>query len=971
MRKILLGFMIVILLFLSACKPGSGETPFDIPENYLPAIYGADDLEIEVGTEFDPMEGITAYDFEDGDLVDITCTGEVDTETPGVYQLSYRVTDSKGETATADRFITVTTIEIVYPTGFYNYKFADTETRHTFMAAAEKYLMNNMAGGVPLFASGSFKIYSMRLQLPVDEYVTVMGYGTDFGTLTEDDSTILMPDGNPGEVGEYTYRDVISHNVDHYNHWLYDTSIQRTVMAKFQSALYGYRFNDDKTGYEIKPLMARSKPIPQEFTYSEHGKLVSKKWVIEIKDDLEWKFHPDTNANFLSTNPDPLITSLDFVQTYKLALDEQWFRAVSGGGDFTSSSQAIEGVQDYIDGTGDWEDVGIKASGNTIEFEFVNDMSEWNVMYWLSSFEMSPINLELYNYLGMGDPAGPNTYGQYPETTAYHGEFYLDSVVEDEYILLKANDKYSFDKENNYTAYHYEVISDASEIFTMFTEGKLEASGMPSAEVSGYVSHPRIKRIPGATVYRLMINGFKTEEAQRERFPEGTWIPEPILGELDFKMAMFHAVDRDYLATDLLQVRVPTMYYFSNAYLIDAELGVAYRKTEHGQSVGEGLYPETHGYNETEAIKRFNDAIDKLVSEGYYTGGTESDPIIITLQLNNYASSPSWDIACGYLKEQYERLFVSDEHHIKVEIDIHEMSFPALYYEYMLPGEFDLSVGGISGSTLDAASFLDTYSSDNRSGFTTNFGIDTSTADIPVERTNEFGKPYIEMWSFDAISSVLVGEIFIYNGTEAEVPVAKNIEVTPTSFSFEVENMNNEYLKDLTFTLRYYDLSNDQYHDLEDYIDIPIDSDVVTIENLTPFYYGIDEFGDIIYQGDYLVELNFLFRENDREGSNSSPWFEMAEVIDYEESVDGDDYSFSILINEEDYLRTVSTITLYEREDTSSDAFVVSSLNVTETYITNFTTTTLIIGVEATSITKNYLLKIVFDDDTIAYIQFN
>ncbi|MCK7487236.1 MAG: hypothetical protein MZU97_18290 [Bacillus subtilis] len=65
--------------------------------------------------------------------------------------------------------------------------------------------------------------------------------------------------------------------------------------------------------------------------------------------------------------------------------------------------------------------------------------------------------------------------------------------------------------------------------------------------------------------------------------------------------------------------------------------------------------------------------------------------------------------------------------------------FPGIYYNYMMIGEFDISIGGISGSTLDAASFLDVFSSDNRGGFTLNWGIDTSIAEVPVRYTDAGG----------------------------------------------------------------------------------------------------------------------------------------------------------------------------------------------------------------------------------------
>ncbi len=57
---------------------------------------------------FDPLDGVTATDVEDGDLTSkITVDGKVNSNVPGSYTLNYKVTDSDGQTTSADRIITV------------------------------------------------------------------------------------------------------------------------------------------------------------------------------------------------------------------------------------------------------------------------------------------------------------------------------------------------------------------------------------------------------------------------------------------------------------------------------------------------------------------------------------------------------------------------------------------------------------------------------------------------------------------------------------------------------------------------------------------------------------------------------------------------------------------------------------------------------------------------------------------------
>lgn len=76
--------------------------------NAAPTIHAVDRV-LEIGERFDPLEGVTAEDQEDGE---ITLTeknilvNDVDTSKEGAYHVTYRVTDQEG--ASAEKTITVT-----------------------------------------------------------------------------------------------------------------------------------------------------------------------------------------------------------------------------------------------------------------------------------------------------------------------------------------------------------------------------------------------------------------------------------------------------------------------------------------------------------------------------------------------------------------------------------------------------------------------------------------------------------------------------------------------------------------------------------------------------------------------------------------------------------------------------------------------------------------------------------------------
>lgn len=77
-------------------------------QNDAPVIH-AEDLQIESGTDFDPLKDVTAYDTEDGDLtkhIKVT-ENSVDRQKAGTYKVVYEVTDKGGKTTSLTISVTV------------------------------------------------------------------------------------------------------------------------------------------------------------------------------------------------------------------------------------------------------------------------------------------------------------------------------------------------------------------------------------------------------------------------------------------------------------------------------------------------------------------------------------------------------------------------------------------------------------------------------------------------------------------------------------------------------------------------------------------------------------------------------------------------------------------------------------------------------------------------------------------------
>ena len=106
------GATVTIQGMIGLCFSGVRNITFNgmnpIGNNEAPVISGAEDITINLGDTFNPLNGVKALDSEDGDLTSkISINGKVDNTKAGEYTLTYSVSDSKGAVTTVTRVVTV------------------------------------------------------------------------------------------------------------------------------------------------------------------------------------------------------------------------------------------------------------------------------------------------------------------------------------------------------------------------------------------------------------------------------------------------------------------------------------------------------------------------------------------------------------------------------------------------------------------------------------------------------------------------------------------------------------------------------------------------------------------------------------------------------------------------------------------------------------------------------------------------
>jgi oligopeptide transport system substrate-binding protein len=199
-------------------------------------------------------------------------------------------------------------------------------------------------------------------------------------------------------------------------------------------------------------------------TQDSHGKLIegmakewshnddASVWTFVIRDDATWS----TNEGEVYDN----VKAEDFVtgMQHAVATQSETLSLVEG---------LIVGLKAYIEGTGTWDDVGIKADGNTLTYTLTQPCAYFDGMTTYSI--LWPINAEFLESKG-------SDFGAVDASSIlYNGCYILSSLVPAQEVRFDANPNY-YDKENVFVQHavvSYTDGSDPAQQFNMFVNGEV------------------------------------------------------------------------------------------------------------------------------------------------------------------------------------------------------------------------------------------------------------------------------------------------------------------------------------------------------------------------------------------------------------------------------------------------------------------------------------------------------------------
>lgn len=750
---------------------------------------GDDNDNIEILVEGSP-ENTPDYEYSsnDEDVAEVDFRGNITFKAVGTA--SFTVVDNAN-----GKYATLTGINVIAKapkaSGGFNYSSAAgseaIETRTEILGALEKYAMESHLTGITLFENGGYVKYSPRVSLPTTNYIT--GYG--FGLLSEGSLTgPLDSEENPAHkmyLHSATSSDPLTINE------MNDTGSQVSDLASYiTSSFWGTKMNSTKTGYDWYPVLARDdRPTPNEAT-NPLG--LYKKWRIFVKTGdsttpSDERIYYRTNSSLRSAFDNRPVALADYEFKF-MALLTGANRMIRGGEMANDQTYGIKGAKQFYERTKDmtdqtliektWSDMkndgllgfssGVTGGRSYIDLEILNPIDSFTAMYTFSSSLYSPLPKEFITAIGDGSVIeGMKRYGRFNnggdnailDYTLCLGAFSLEAWQKRGATVYKRNDNW-FEYPSRYkiAGIKLRVIEAAAQdpeaIYKEFNSGNLDSCGIPTSKIAEEKNQERVYPTKGDSTFKLNVNSCDQSTWDDLFGPTGkispgsTWTLKPWMANDDFLNGLFYSINRKEFAEK--RGVQPSINYFSDSYLSDPEHGISYNSTQaHKDAVdafqveadGEDMY----GYSKTKAIACFKRAYNSLKKVGDIHDG---DTIRIHIRWMYQSDIKEYgDDIIRYFTTAFNDPQVSGNK-VTLAVDQEAVTqWDQVYNEYLMKGQFDLGFGAISGNTYNPLNFLEVLKSDNSSGFTLNWGTDTSKVDEDHALIYD-GK----RWSFDALWNV-------------------------------------------------------------------------------------------------------------------------------------------------------------------------------------------------------------------------
>ena len=377
-----------------------------------------------------------------------------------------------------------------------------------------------------------------------------------------------------------------------------------------------YRAVPDEDGLNFHYIGEIAKDLPE---------LVGENtWRITLREEARW-------ANGNPINADTIIYS------FKTGLDPLLANQMA---DFISDQDiTILNAKAYSQQTEaepvDWEDVGIKKIDDyTIEIVTDGEVSQTSVCSHFTTRATVPLYEPLYEEC-LSEDRLSSTYGSTADTWMCCGPYVIDSWVYGSVQSYVRNENYWMPELFNYDAVEVRIIPEMNARVELWEQGGLDYLAPDANTIETYIDDPRTVEYASATVYHIDLN------CQNPL--------NPVSGNLNYRKAIYHAMNREVIAEDLFGYQEPSGTYVNGQAGMFSESGLTYRESEYGQAVT-AMVEEWGPYGYNPELAR------EYLAKAYEECGLPEDTVI-NLIIGYDPSESYWKATAEYLQEEFPKIF--------------------------------------------------------------------------------------------------------------------------------------------------------------------------------------------------------------------------------------------------------------------------------------------------------------------------
>lgn len=651
-----------------------------------------------------------------------------------------------------------------YAHGAHSYVAASYDERAKILGILEKYAVKNNLTGLTLYENGGYVMYHSSVVKGTNNYIP--GYG--FGILTEG---YLKSDleGETNAAWKRYYHTYLTEDPSTINYMNDKGSVVGDLIGYTTSGYFGTAMNETGDGYDWINVQSNSDRPEAVNGTNYDGTVLATRYRFEVKVGAEYKYNTLTSNSALAAFNGTEVKLEDYITPYKIYYTQAY--SMARGAENLTGSGSIKGSAEYYEASVEgfnqsaWDKIGIKAyvedGKSYLEFEFNTPCNQFYAMYYLSSGMFSPVPASFIEALGNGDFAeGVKAWGNKTDsglspvdTWLSTGAYTLERWDTDQQVVFKKNPYYNLEGEWRYqiAGVHLNILSAATTdplaALKEFNANKLHACSIPMQVLDEYKDDERTTTTVGSSTFKLNFNSCTPEEWEvlfgengtiTQTAPEQYWDCEPFMSNDDFLKGISYSINRDEFAATI--GRTGSNNYFGSGYLSDPENGVMYNQTTyHKEAVAELSEGTVNGYNLEFAKASFKKAAEALIADGTYKVG---DSFEIEIAWQTPADEDDYH---AIVKKYIEDAWKAADTGLNLTVTFYcGQTWSDVYYEKMMIGQFDIGFGSVSGNTLNPLNFFEVLKSDNSSGFTLNWGCDTSVVDEDIYYDGMY-------WSFDSL----------------------------------------------------------------------------------------------------------------------------------------------------------------------------------------------------------------------------